>query len=342
MSGTPDLRREFRWALQVARIGGPVPGAARWLAAIVVATLLLLAINIALNFWNRDFYAALEARAAREFGVQLLLFCGLSALFVGATVLQGWSLQSLQLRWRRVLTLPHLDAYAAVSHLPGVDAPDQRVAEDLRLFPALTLQLGVGLFASLASLLWFSQVLWQQAGPMVAGGGVPVPLLLAAAVVAALLGIWAASWAGGPLIHRTARQQALEAELRASLIEARRGTPDIAELRAGLQSALANFARIVSRQRALTFVVSGYGQVGVILPIALAAPAYLGGATDLGGMMQIVSAFEQVALALAFLVRAYGDIVEWRATVRRLGPLADAVPVPVRGSGELTATAPGT
>ncbi|GIL38020.1 SbmA/BacA-like family transporter [Roseiterribacter gracilis] len=296
------------------------PGAAAWGLGIVGATLAILAINVAVNRWNASFYAAIEARDRDGFLDGLWMFSLLSLAFVGASVLQVWSLQSLQWRWRRVLVRETLPRFADLAR-SFIDNPDQRVAEDLRLFTGGMLQLGIGALSALASAIWFGTVLWRLTATST--GSLPPAVLLLAALLYALLGVGAVAWVAAPLVPRGARQQALEADFRAALIEARQ-TPDTARpARLGriLDRALRNFASIVSRQRGLTFVAATHLQLGTILPVALAAPSYLAGGADLGGMMQLASSIEQVAVALAFLVRSWSDIVELRATLRRLAPL---------------------
>jgi vitamin B12/bleomycin/antimicrobial peptide transport system ATP-binding/permease protein len=296
------------------------PGAAAWGLGIVGATLAILAINIAVNRWNASFYAAIEARDRAGFVDGLLTFALLSLAFVCASVVQVWSLQSLQWRWRRVLVRDALPRFAQIAR-SGIDNPDQRVAEDLRIFTSGLLQLGIGALAALASAIWFGTVLWRLADT--SDGSLPPFLLLLAALLYALLGVGAVAWVAAPLVPRGARQQALEADFRAALLETRQD-PDTAQpRRLGriLDRALRNFASIVSRQRGLTFVAASHAQLGTILPVALAAPSYLAGAADLGGMMQLASSVEQVAVALAFLVRSWSDIVELRATLRRLSEL---------------------
>jgi putative ATP-binding cassette transporter len=297
-----------------------VPGAWVWGVGVVGATLVILGINVAVNRWNASFYAAIEARDRDGFLDGLLLFALLSLAFVCMSVLQSWSLQSLQWRWRRVLVRDALPSFARLAK-SGIDNPDQRVAEDLRLFTGGLLQLGIGALSALASAIWFGTVLWRLAET--SPGALPPFLLLVAALLYALLGVGAVAWVAAPLVPRNAKQQALEADFRAALIAARQTPDDVQPRRLGriLDRALRNFASIVSRQRGLTFVAASHAQLGTILPVALAAPAYLAGGADLGGMMQLASSVEQVAVALAFLVRSWSDIVELRATLRRLGPL---------------------
>ena len=72
------------------------------------------------------------------------------------------------------------------------------------------------------------------------------------------------------------------------------------------------------RQKKLTWLRSGYGQIAIIFPYVVAAPRYFSGAIQLGGLMQTASAFGQVQDALSWFVSAYVQLAEWKATVDRL------------------------
>lgn len=72
------------------------------------------------------------------------------------------------------------------------------------------------------------------------------------------------------------------------------------------------------KTKQLTLFTSGYGQLALIFPFVVGAPRYFGGAIQLGGLMQIVSAFGQAQEALSYIINAYTEIAEWRAVIDRL------------------------
>ena len=65
-------------------------------------------------------------------------------------------------------------------------------------------------------------------------------------------------------------------------------------------------------------MTTGYGQVAIIFPFIVAAPRYFAKAIQLGGLMQIASAFGQVQDSLSFIVNSYTEIAEYQAVVQRL------------------------
>ena len=116
--------------------------AARGLLAVVIALNLgIVYINVLLNKWNNTFYDALQDKDYEVFFHQLIRFCWLAGVFIVFAVYESYLNQMLQIRWRRWLTDRYLrawlteGAYYRMQFVPGAaDNPDQRVAEDVRLF----------------------------------------------------------------------------------------------------------------------------------------------------------------------------------------------------------------
>jgi putative ATP-binding cassette transporter len=79
-----------------------------------------------------------------------------------------------------------------------------------------------------------------------------------------------------------------------------------------------NWWDIMRRQKKLSWLRSGYGQIAIIFPYVVAAPRYFSGAIPLGSLMQTVDAFGTVQGALSWFVSAYVQLTEWKATVDRL------------------------
>jgi vitamin B12/bleomycin/antimicrobial peptide transport system ATP-binding/permease protein len=68
----------------------------------------------------------------------------------------------------------------------------------------------------------------------------------------------------------------------------------------------------------LTVVTAGYGWVGLVVPIIVAAPGYFGGQLSFGDLMMTVGAFNQVQQSLRWFVDNTGIIADWRATMLRV------------------------
>src|SRR5206468_4557528 len=81
---------------------------------------------------------------------------------------------------------------------------------------------------------------------------------------------------------------------------------------------VANWWGIIRRRKKLTWFTTGYAQAAIVFPFIVAAPRYFDKVIQLGGLMQISSAFGQVQDSLSFIVTSYTEIAEYQSVVERL------------------------
>jgi len=309
------------------------------LAAVVAIELSTVGINVMLNQWNNRFYNALQDRNWDTFVHELGVFCLLAAAYIVLAVYQLYLNQWLQIRWRRWLTQRYLDHWLAGGNhyrmqLLGdaADNPDQRIAEDINLFIANTLSIGIGLLSAVVTLGSFVLILWglSNAAPLhLFGTALAIPgYLVWAALLYALVGTALTHLVGRPLVELNFRQQRFEADFRFNLVRVRENSEQIALLtgetaergrlldRFGLL--VGNFLLIMKRTKKLTFLTAGYAQVSTVFPYIVTSPAYFAGAIQLGGLFQTASAFDSVQKSLSFFISAYRQLAEWRAVIERL------------------------
>ncbi len=342
---------------------------ARGLLAVVVAlNLSLVGMTVLLTYWQRAFYNALEAKDWDAFIALLFTwhttesegflpsFTIVAALYILIAVYQLYLRQALQIRWRRWLTEVYLTQwlegrayYRMALTDPETDNPDQRIAEDARMFVDSTLVLGLGLMNSVVTLGSFVLVLWSLSGPL-AVLGIEIPgYMVWVALVYALAGTTLAHFIGRPLIRLNFTQQKVEADFRYALVRFRENVEGIAlhggeaDEKRGLterfHALMENWWSIMTATKRLTFFTAGYTQVAVVFPIVVAAPAYFAGRIPLGGLIQTSSAFGQVQGALSWFVDNYRELTEWRATVERLTGFTRAVATArAAGTGPVAAT----
>ena len=313
--------------------------AGRGLLVLVIGLNLgIVYINVLLNQWNNAFYNALQDKNYPVFWSQLVRFTWLAALFIVAAVYQIYLNQMLQIRWRRWLTERYLGAWLADGAYyrmqltaAETDNPDQRIAEDLRLFVGATLTLGIGGMRAVVTLVAFLGILWGLSGSITVpvGSGWTIPgYMVWAALLYAIVGTWLTNLIGRPLVRLNFDQQRYEADFRFSLVRFRENAEGVALYR-GEADELRNFRErfgevvgnwwaIMRRQKRLTWFTAGYGQAAIIFPFVVAAPRYFRGEMQLGGLMQVASAFGQVQDSLSFIISAYTDIAQWRSVVLRL------------------------
>ena len=338
----PYWRSEERWR-------------ARLLLAVVIAlNLSLVGMTVLLTYWQRAFYNTLETKDWDGFIALLFTwhrteeegflpgFSIVAALYILIAVYQLYLRQALQIRWRRWLTETYLSQWLADRAYyrmaltdPSTDNPDQRIADDARLFVEDTLSLGIGLLNSAVTLGSFIIVLWSLSGPLTVFGFDIPGYMVWVALIYAVIGTWLAHLIGRPLIALNFTQQKVEADFRYALVRFRENTEGIAlyggeadeqrGLAARFRGLMENWRAIMLATKRLTFFTAGYGQMASIFPIMVAAPAYFAGRMPLGGLIQTSSAFGQVQGALSWFVDNYARLTEWRATVERLTGFTHAV-----------------
>src|SRR5262245_704967 len=316
------------------------------LAVLVVLNLGLVYLNVLFALWYNAFYNALQDQDFSAFWQQLFRFTWLAALFIVVAVYQLYLNQMLQIRWRRWLTDRYLGAWLADRAYyrmqlrgGGADNPDQRIAEDVRLFVARTLTLSLGLLSAVVTLGSFLAMLWQLSGALViplGARGVTVPgYMVWVALVYAIVGTWLTAKIGWPLVQLNFDQQRYEADFRFSLVRLRENAEGVAlysgegdeqrNFRARFAEVVGNWWGIMKQQKRLTWFTAGYNQIAVIFPFVVAAPRFFRGEIALGGLVQTAQAFGQVQQALSFIVTSYTEIAEWQSVVNRLTGFVAAI-----------------
>jgi len=323
----PYFRSEDKWA------GNAL------LASVIAIELSLVFINVLLNQWNNRFYNALQEKNWDGFVTEIGFFCVLATFYIALSVYQLYLNQWLQIRWRRWLTSHYLgewldgpNHYRMQLQGDAADNPDQRIADDVKLFVDQTLNLGVGLLSSVVTLVSFVFILWGLSAdsPLtIFGREFAIPgYLVWGALIYAIFGTLLTQWIGSPLVNLDFRQQRYEADFRFNLVRVRENSEQIALLQgegAERQRLLERFGHVVenwyaimTRTKRLTAFTSSYSQAAVVFPYILVAPAYFADKIQLGGMMQTASAFSSVQQSLSFFVTVYRSLAEWRAVIARL------------------------
>ncbi|HWD59691.1 MAG TPA: ABC transporter ATP-binding protein/permease [Stellaceae bacterium] len=310
------------------------------LVAVVVLNLAAVYLSVRFNLWNRDFYDALQEYDWPRFLWQFAVFCMLATVWVAVGVYQLYLRQILHIRWRRWLTerslkgwLSHQAYYRIQIDQSTTDNPDQRIADDLDSFASLSLSLSLGLLNSVVTLGSFIVILWSLSPtltiPLGGGHSIAIPgYLVFAAFIYAAAGTWLTQVIGRPLVGLMFNQQRFEADFRFSLVRLREHAESVAfyggegheygvfDRRFG--RVVGNWWDIIRRRKRLSWFTTGYSQVAVIFPFLVSAPSFFAKQIQLGGLMQVISAFGSVQDALSFIVTSYTSIAEYQAVVERL------------------------
>jgi putative ATP-binding cassette transporter len=337
--GIAGLLRQVREFL-VALWSSPGRATLNWLSMGIISVILATAAaQVALNFWNRPFYNAIQARDFRAFAYQLLVFLMIAGTLLILNVAQAWLREMFKLKTREWVSrdlfvqwlMPGRSVRLSHAGEIGVN-PDQRIHEDTRRLTELSADLGIGLFQSALLLLSFLGVLWTLSGPLVIPiGGITFTIpgyMVWCALLYAATGSWLTWRVGRPLVRLNAMRYQRESELRVALVQTNEHAESIAHGRqeefeqrrlvADLANLLDMVRQIVGAIARLTWVTAGYGWVSLVAPIVIAAPSYFGGKLNFGELMMVVGGFYQVNQSLRWFVDNFALLADWRATLQRV------------------------
>ena len=325
-----------------------------YLILIVALNLLAVYLTVLFNDWYQRFYDALEKKNAPTFWREMGTFSWLAVIWVIVSVYRVYFQQKLEMHWRNWLnnnlltSWLHNRAYYRMQLVGGgTDNPDQRIAEDLKLFTGMTLSLSLGFLNSIVTLISFVGILWAISGPLsfsLTGMNFTIPGYMVWGCLAyAIVGSTVTHWLGKPLVGLNFSQQRFEADYRFGLVRLRENVEGIAlyageaSERRGLlnqfSNVLGNWWSLIRSQKRLGWFTFSYGQAAVIFPFLLAGSRYLSGAITLGTLMQISSAFGQVKDALSWFVDNYVNIAPWKASVDRLITFCDSIELANKNDG---------
>lgn len=315
----------------------------RWFASGMLATIIglnlgLVYVNVLLNTANGTIFNALQQQDSGAFYSAFVEIVALILLYLAVALLRFFLNQTLQLRWRRWLTRQYLGRWITngvfyrMRFAGRVDNPDQRIADDIRMFIEQTMGLGLGLLNAAATLGSFAIILWNLSGSVtipIGGMEFVIPgYMFWVAVVYSGFGSVLAHLIGRPLIRLGNRQQAVEADFRFGLVRVREEAEGIAlyhgedQERQGtlerFRALYENFRRLIHRNVIYLTYQLFLGQFANFFPLLVAAPRYFSGAIQLGGLMQTANAFGQVNDSLSWFINSYQTFADWRATVDRL------------------------
>ncbi len=311
-------------------------------AALVAIVALQLYVQYQLNFWNRDFFNALERRDGDALQTQALLLLPLGAASIALAVASVWGRMTMQRRWREWLTT-HLirhwfdeERYASLGRGPGESCiPEYRIAEDARMATDAPIDFALGMLSSLLTAFVFIQILWTIGGDAtVTVAGLPLRIpgyLVISVVVYSGLITTTMLLVGAPLPRVIARKNQAEAQL----ITAAHGVRDIGEglapvqnkVRAqhelwnALKAVLVQWRRLCWQLVRTTLVSQGNTLLAPIIGLVLCAPKFLVGAITLGELTQAAAAFTIVQGSFGWLVDNYNRVADWASSIDRVGSL---------------------
>lgn len=358
------LAEQFYRLTRLCVIGEGGRIGALYFAIIFALGLAGIQITVRLIAWTADFYNALQKldvdMAIWQIGVFFCLIAISASIYLSSTYLR----RLLIIRWRRTLTDAMLDRWLANKaywHLRdrrdnGIDNPDQRIAEDCRIYVDKLTGEAVELMINCVGLVTYFSILWGLSTFPLAftllGTDIEIPRYMVwAAPLYVALATGATHFLGAPLKAINFEQQRREGDFRFALTRFREhaeavalANGEAAERRAFAQrfrAVLDNWRLLARRELILGCFTRPYMQTVLRIPLFLALPAFLAGKVTFGGLMQIGSAFQNVVTTLSWFIFSYRDLAELAAAANRLGVFLDAAEAAGATASQPAVTAAG-
>ncbi|MEB2847961.1 ATP-binding cassette domain-containing protein [Rhizobiales bacterium RZME27] len=316
------------------------------------ATLTLVALAIALNLgsvyaslrltkWTGEFYSAVEKVNAPEVVRQIGIFAIIVALNSCRGLAHEYLRKVIEIRWRRSLTQHAIEIWTrnkAYWHLANsgserVDNPDQRIADDCRLFTKGLLGEALDLIGEVVGLFSYVALLWSLASfPLslaFAGLDMEIPRYMVwAAFIYVAISSAITHILGKPLQGLMSGQQKREASFRFSMARWRTSFDEVA-LAGGeaaerrifeqrFEAVVGNWRKLIRRELILGCFTYPFRHSVLRIPLFVALPGYLAGHVAFGGLMQLSMAFSNVVTTLSWFIFSYRDLADLVATSARL------------------------
>jgi putative ATP-binding cassette transporter len=330
------------WRLLVPCV--KAPGGKAGLALFAVAVALNLGAvyaSLRLTRWTGEFYSAVEKVDAAQVYYQI----GIFALIVGLNSARGlaheYIRKVIEIRWRRSLTDHAINLWTtnkaywflANDGDSRIDNPDQRIAEDCRLFTKGLLGEALDLIGEVVGLVSYVALLWSLANfPLsLAFVGldyeIPRYMVWSAFIYVAICSV-ITHVLGYPLKGLLTEQQKREASFRFAMARWR-GSFDEVALAGGeavekegfkrrFDAVANNWGHLIRRELILGLFTYPFRHSVLRIPLFVALPGYLAGHVAFGGLMQLSMAFSNVVTTLSWFIFSYRNLADLVATAARL------------------------
>lgn len=341
------------------------------LGVLLLSVMVSVRMDILFSFYANDQFSALQTAfegaasdddAVRDSGIRgfwtsIVIFVMLVVAHLTRTLLDLYLMQRFIIRWRVWLTHRLTDdwlderAYyggrflACVDGEP-VDNPDQRIQQDVDIFTTGTgpesntptvgtsHTLVFGTVYSIVSVVSFTPILWNLAGPLTILGVTVPKALFWMALLYVLVATIVAFWIGRPIIALTFRNELTNAAFRYALVRLRDAAEAVGFYRGEraerttlserFAAIIANYRRFVRRGIALLGWNMSMSQIIDPLPLVIQAPRLFAGEIRLGDVTQSSSAFRSVVDSLSWFRAVYDSFASYRAAIIRLDGLVAA------------------
>ena len=298
------------------------------LAALVTLSVCVTRLSIWMSELAGSYMNALTGQNSEGFYESIGWFIVAVLCTVPVSVMYRFTEEKLALLWRSWLTQHYLERYFAhrsyyrINLERSLDNPDQRMADEIRIFAGTSISFMLIFMNSVVNLWAWSAVLWRVSGT-----------LTATSFLYACLGSLGTMLIGRRLVSLNFAQQKKEADFRYRLVQVRDNSESIAlyrgeekesrQISARLEEAVRNQSSLIAWNRNLGFFIRCYDFFKGMVPVLIMAPLYLNQRINFGTLTQATIAFTWVLDALSLIVSQFERLSAFAATIARLGALAE-------------------
>lgn len=315
-------------------------------ALLIILIVVQLVVQYRINFWNRDFFNALNSKDVPKVWQEVWLFIPLALSSIVIAVLTVWAKMTIQRRWRNWLSQHMIHEWVKNNQSLELTVLEEqprnaeyRIAEDARVATDLPIELALGLISSVLTAMTFIGVLWVIGGTLdlvVFGKTISIPgylVWVALGYSAVLTG--ATYWFARHLTMAVEEKNTTEAEYRAAAsglrlhIEGNNSLENKNEATTAVEKALDNVTeswRILCFQlMRTTFVSNGNAVLAPVMGLLFCTPKYLIGGMSIGQVVQAAAAFVTVQNCFNWLLNNYPSIADWLSSSNRVAFLLIAL-----------------
>lgn len=342
---TPDEWRLITRFWQSASGFWQGPSAWRiWLlSGLLVATVFgQLLTQYFLNYWNRDFFNAIERKDTAAVWMQAKTFFPLIFSSVMIAAVSIWARMTTQRKWRQWLS-KHLFAYwlengncRRLRFMSGeIQTPEYRIAEDARIATEAPIDLVLGLISSFLTGATFIGVLWTIGDALhvnVLSQSFVIPRYLVVAVISySSIFLLVTIFVGRHFTRVVEGKNRAEADLRAVSAHLREISEGTAlqdkevdgrlRIASALNGVIARWLELCWQFVRLTFISNTNLILTPVIALLLCMPKYLDGSLRLGEIVQAAAAFVMVQSAFNWVQDNYGRLADWTSSANRVASL---------------------
>lgn len=280
-------------------------------------------INVAINEWYKDFYDILQNakdHSINDFYYFIKQFLYLALPYVLIATITQYFGSIYAFKWREAMTFDYIKFWQKKDD--NIEGSSQRIQEDIYNFSKIIESLGLAFVKALMTLIAFIPILWMLSEH------VNLPILkdikgslVWIAFLVSLGGLVISWFVGIKLPGLEYNNQKAEAAFRKELVYAEddrknyANNESIVSLFTGLKI---NYKRLFLHYGYFNIWLYLFEQIMVIVPFLIMAPSLFLGVIQLGIIIQVGNAFDQVRSSFSIFITNWTTITQLRSIYKRL------------------------